>query len=390
MTVEIDRLRALIAEVLPQVRDLRRDLHAHPEIAMKEHGTRQRIAEALAGLPLSVWPPLLGTDFIAELPGRSARTIVLRADMDALPIAEEGKAPWRSQHSGMMHACGHDGHSAILAGAAMVLARLRGELGCTVRFVFQPGEEVQATGRDLVAAGCCRDAAAAYALHGSPGLAVGQVKCREGVFLAAADFFRAELIGKGCHGATPHKGINPIPICSDAVGRLLDLHRRVNERDGCVVTVCSFHAGESSNTVPDTAAIEGTVRYFSKAQGDELEAAITGAVEAAAARGGARVKFTYERKYALPVVNSPRSVGMLRELVGRCLSLAAWVQAEKPLMVSEDFAFYLDGRQGALFFLGIGEDRPPLHTSCFDFNDDALESGILLMCMIALEEGAGE
>lgn len=380
----VDHVRAEIAQVLPAVRALRRDLHAHPEIAMKEAGTRGRIAAALADCGLDVWAPLLGTDFIAEIPGRDKRTIVLRADIDALPICEEGTPPWRSQHAGFMHACGHDGHTAILVGTARVLDRLRGSLPCGVRFVFQPGEEVEATGKDLVEAGCCRGAAAAYALHASPGLPLGHVRCREGVFMAAADFFRAQFVGKGCHGATPHKGLNPIPIASDAVGRLLSLHQRANAQDGCVVTVCSFAAGESSNTVPDTAAIEGTVRYFSTAQGEDLQRDIGDACQAAAAAGGARLNLRYERKYALPVVNAPQSVAMLRELVTANLGPGAWSPAAKPLMVSEDFAYYLQDRPGAMFFLGIGEDRPPLHTSRFDFNDDALEAGILLMCLIAL------
>ena len=202
--------------------------------------------------------------------------------------------------------------------------------------------------------------------------------------MAAADFFRAEFVGKGCHGATPHKGLNPIPIASDAVSRLLSLHQRVNANDGCVVTVCSMHAGESSNTVPDVAVIEGTVRYFSPAQGAGLERDIGAACQGAADAGGGQLKYGYERKYALPVVNAPQSVAMLRELVTANLGADAWSPAERPLMVSEDFAYYLQGRQGAMFFLGIGEDCPPLHTSCFDFNDDALETGILLMCLIAL------
>ena len=285
------RVQRKVAEVLLAARDIRHKLHACPELADREHQTRRLIAEALAETALDVWQPLLGTDFIGELTGGAGGPgILLRADIDALPIAEAADRPYASGNPGRMHACGHDGHTAMLIAAAWVLDSLRDELPGNVRFVFQPGEELAASGAKLVEAGCCRGVQAAYAIHGWPGLPAGCVSTRPGPLTAAAAFLAATFRGKGCHGSQPASGINPIPIAAAAVAKLKRLHDRVNAADGSVVSVCLFRAGANDNIIPDTAEIRGTVRYLRKARGRQLERSIRRAVEAAARGTGASVE----------------------------------------------------------------------------------------------------
>ncbi|HUU60310.1 MAG TPA: M20 family metallopeptidase [Phycisphaerae bacterium] len=377
-------LRARVRDVIPAVTELRRRIHAHPELALQETRTRAAVQQALRGTGLEVWEPLLGTDFIGELRGAGRGTICLRADMDALPLEEKTAVPYRSSIPGRMHACGHDGHTAVLVGACLVLDALREHLPVSVRFVFQPGEELVAAGATLVQRGACRGADAAFALHAEPGLPVGCLSAREGTMNAAADVFQVEFVGRGCHGAMPEKGLNPIPIAADAVARLYELHKSANGQDGSVVTVCAIRGGTNDNVIPDAATIQGTVRYLVKERGDELQASVQSAVTAAAEGTGAEVRISYDRAYGIPVSNSRRAVRLVRALATENLPAGSWRETPKPSMGAEDFAFYLQGREGAMILLGMGEVAPPLHSSAFDFNDDALPAGILLLSLIAL------
>jgi len=378
------RLKTIVAAELADIRRLRHELHRRPGLAFQEHEARRLVAESLAGLDLAVWPPLMQTDFIAELRAAEVgRTICFRADMDALPIDEETSVPHSSQVPDVTHACGHDGHMAALVGAARALTTLREHLGVNVRFVFQPGEEAVAGGRTLVDLGCCRDVEAAYALHGWPGLPVGQIGSRPGALFAAAGFFRVEFVGKGCHGSAPQQGANPIPVAADAIRRLEHLHERVNRADGSVVSVCTVSAGNASNIIPDAAVIEGTVRYLSDKHGRQIEQGLRLAIDAASGQTGVRADLQLVSNYP-PLVNSPESVDLVRSLAREHLPAGAWEDHPHPEMVAEDFANDLRGRVGAMCFVGLGEDSPPLHSSRFDFNDDALENAILMLCLIAL------
>jgi len=380
----LELLAARVRDVIPAVTELRRRIHAHPELALQETRTRAAVQQALRGTGLEVWAPLLGTDFIGELRSTGRGTICLRADMDALPLEEKTAVPYCSNIPGRMHACGHDGHTAMLVGACLVLDALREHLPVSVRFVFQPGEELVAAGATLVEHGACRGVQAAFALHAEPGLPVGCLSAREGTMNAAADVFQVEFVGRGCHGAMPEKGLNPIPIAADAVARLHQIHKSANGQDGSVVTVCAVHGGTNDNVIPDAATIQGTVRYLAKARGDELQSAVRSAVTAAAEGTGAEVRIHYDRTYDMPVLNSQRAFQFVRTLVAEHLPEGSWRDKPRPSMGAEDFAFYLQGREGAMIRLGMGEGAPPLHSSTFDFNDDALPAGILLFSLIAL------
>ncbi len=381
---QVDLLRRTVAELLPEIRELRHLLHTEPEIHLQEHRTRAKIAAALADAKLNVREPLMETDLIAELPGKSARTICLRADIDALPIEEQTGVPWTSTVPGMMHACGHDGHMAMLVGTILTLDRLRDLLPVTVRFVFQPGEEMVAGGKTLVARGACDGAEAAFALHGGPGRPVGTVGTCAGPFMAAAGFFDMAFRGRGGHAAMPHLANNPIVPAARAATRLAELHDELHEANGSVVTVSSFQAGHASNVIPDEAHLIGTIRFLEAGFGEVITERMRALAAAAVAGTGVTAETTVLPGYDLPVINDPGAVDYLRNVVTTHLGDHAWHPEPGPVMTSEDFAFYLRDRPGAMFWLGLGEKQPSLHNPAFDFNDDALETGILTFCLIAL------
>lgn len=383
-TVSTDTLKDAVSRVLPRIQELRRRLHQEPELHLQEHKTRARIAEALSGTSLRIWDKLMDTDLIGELPGKSDRTVLLRADIDALPIEEQSGVPHRSLVPGMMHACGHDGHTAIMIGTALVLDELKEHLPVTVRFVFQPGEELVAGGKELVARGACEGAEAAYALHGGPGRPVGTVSTLPGPFLAASSFFTMIFTGKGGHAAMPELAANPIPVAAQWVNKIAEMHAEINAADGSVATISSFKGGESGNAIPDKVKLLGTMRYLRAGFGDELKARIQGYADDVCQDTGVSWELDCREVYSLPVLNDDQAVGYIRQVLDSHLGPGVFRDEPKPVMAAEDFAFYLKDRPGAMFWLGLGEEQPSLHNPAFDFNDDALENGILTFCLIAL------
>ena len=380
----VKRLQREIEAQYEDIIALRHALHREPELALQETQTRAKILQALDGTSLQLWEPLLGTDVIAELPGRSPRAICLRADIDAIPVQEMTGLDYASCIPGRMHACGHDGHTAMLVGAARVLDRLRDALPFTVRFIFQPGEEVVAAGKTLVELGACRDAEAAYALHGWAGLPLGSVCSCPGVMFAAGSMFSITVQGKGGHGAHPEKGNNPIPIAARIVERLLAQHVKINAETKSVITVCAFQSGASGNVIPETATLQGTSRYLDIASGDEIEQAIRTIAIETAADAGATVDIVYTRSYGLPVVNTMAGYEAVRGISKAVLPAGHWIEMSVPTMGNEDFAYYLTGREGAMFFLGNGMDSPQVHTPFYNFNDEIIPVGMLMHCLLGL------
>lgn len=380
-----DTIAGLVEQNLPEVRSLRRMLHACPEIALQESKTQEILMSWLGRLPLKFMPPYVGTDVVAVLETGGARTIGLRADMDALPVTEQTGVPYQSSFPGMMHACGHDGHMAILAGAATVLCAIRDRLDTNVRFIFQPGEEVVCAGRDMVAKGVCEGLAEVYALHSHPAYPVGQVVSRPGPFFAAAGFFDIEFQGVGCHGATPEAGCNPIPAASALVTRLEALHRQWNQKRGVVVSACRISAGTMNNIIPGTARVGGTFRYLDVSDGMAVQAAIREAAQDVARGAGVEVEIDFDVPYQLPVINDKGVFEHFKVLAGRHLPPGSFLEAPAPAMLGEDFAFYLTGRPGLMFWLGMGTDSAVLHSPEFDFNDEALRNGVMMLCLL----GAG-
>ncbi len=380
------RVRQRVESVLADVVALRHDLHRVPEIACKEVETSRRVRSELAKLPLDVLDPFLETDVVALLRGaHDGPNVTLRADMDALPIHEATDVAYRSQRPGMMHACGHDGHTAMLVGAARVLCGLRDRLHGTVRFVFQPGEEGVATARDLVAAGAIDDPLpkCCVALHAWPGMPVGTIGSMAGPALAAADFYGITVKGRGGHGAMPHLACNPVPVAARIVGALEGIPSgSIAATTPVVVNTCVLHAGSASNVVPGEALIEGTVRYFDEQLAQRLPELIKRVAAGICTAAGAECDCAYRYEYP-PTVNSEEVVETGREVAVEQLGAERWVPQTLPVMGAEDFAYFLMKAPGAMFRLGMGETAP-LHNARFDFSDDALGSGVQFLAATAL------
>lgn len=383
----VDEVKQRVKQFLPDVVDLRHRIHSEPEVGLDTSATAEKIRRMLGDTSLVVREPLLGHDVVADLEGGSGRVICLRADIDALPICEENDLPYKSTIPNTMHACGHDGHAAMLVGAALVLDSLRERLGVRVRFVFQPGEEVICAGREMVARGAVDGCEAAYAIHGWPGVPEGAVSTRQGPLFAAGAHFYITLRGRGCHGAMPERGRNPIPPAARVACELQEMHDELHPLDGTVVSVCSLQAGSSSNIIPDSALVQGTARYLSLERGDEVEGLIRGIAARVAADAGVEVDIDYIRHYDLPVVNSRDGFERVRYAAQVALPAGCWIEAEQPTMANEDFAYYLQGRDGAMMWLGLGEEYQSLHSLRFDFNDRVLNDGILVFSLLALSYG---
>lgn len=384
----VKKVHQEIAAIMPEIIEFRHQLHQNPELGRKEFKTKERILAALSQLRkeagLEISSPILETDVVANLSVNSEITIGLRADMDALPIKEKNNLPYASEN-GYMHACGHDGHTASLLGAARVLCRLKKELTRNVRFIFQPGEELLCAGKDMVEAGVCNGLQNVYALHAWPGLPLGQIACKPGVLFSCGGHFNITVKGKGSHGAQPHLGINPITTAAEIINELENLHYRFQHEDDSLLSVCMTQAGFCSNVIPDNAVISGTFRCSSHERIKELKELIRCCCENIALKRKCSLDTSFATKYDLPLINSDYSFKQVRDMATRYLPQELWYEVEKETRGMEDFAFYTNAcANGAMFWLGTGKDCAPLHNACFNFPDAALENGILLLCLLAL------
>jgi len=381
------KLKTLVERVCPEVIELRHRLHRNPELAGEEYQTAALIRKTLAGTRIRALKPFLKTDVVAILKGRKpGRNVTLRADIDALPLVEKSGLPYASKNPGCMHACGHDGHTAILLGVAKVLEQFTDEWSGTIRFVFQPGEEVAALGKDLVASGALKDPRPdmIFALHGWPGISEGVIHSRTGIFMAASGFFKLVIQGKGAHGSRPDLAIDPILVGTRIVEAFAALAREVSPFESATLSICRFHGGNNSNVIPDTVEIEGTVRYLDKNMGGKLVARMKQLAQGLCSSMGATCHFIYTEPY-IPLVNHGRAVALGQRVTERLLGKAQWQAAQNPSMGGEDFAFYLKHHYGAMFHLGLGEKACGLHNPHFDFNDRVIRNGILLLAGCTLE-----
>ena len=373
----------LIDDLLPPLVALRQDLHAHPELAFEERRTAGIVAAALRLLGLDVSEGIAGTGVVGTLRhGSSRRAVGLRADMDALPIAEQSRLAHASRHAGVHHGCGHDGHTAMLLGAAQQLARTRRFDG-TVHFIFQPAEEGRGGARVMVEQGLFErfPCDAVYALHNWPDLPLGEAHTRPGPIMAAADRFDIVLRGRGGHAAQPHRTPDVLLAASQLVAQLNTIvSRRIDPADSAVLSVTRVNGGSSHNVLPAEATVTGTVRSFDAPSQDRIEAALRDAVAGVALGHGVEADVTYHRYYPATVNSAAEAQLALRaaELAGLEASVAP-----RPAFTSEDFAFMVRERPGAYLWLGQGGNERPLHHPCYDFNDDALPHGVRWFCAVA-------
>ena len=368
-----------IWEIHAELAELRRDIHAHPETAFAEQRTSDIVARKLESFGIEAHRGLAKTGVVGRLrAGDSARAIGLRADMDALPIHELNTFAHRSRNDGRMHACGHDGHTAMLLGAARYLAETRNFDGI-VNFIFQPAEEGEGGGRAMVEEGLFErfPVEAVFGMHNWPGMPVGRFGLRAGPMMASSDVFEIAVCGRGGHAALPHDGVDPIVAASAIVQALQTIvSRNVNPVDAGVVSVTQFNGGETWNVIPDEVVLRGTTRAFRPATQDLLEARLREIADGVARARGARARVHYERRYP-PTVNSAREA----ELCARVLeAMAGPENVERdidPVMGAEDFAFMLQAKPGCYIFIGNGPGKGGcmLHNARYDFNDEILPIG---------------
>jgi amidohydrolase len=370
---------------------LRRDLHAHPELGFEEHRTAEVVTGELDRLGLEYHAGVGKTGVVAVIPGQrqdSGRAVGLRADMDALPMHEENDFPHVSRFKGRMHGCGHDGHTAMLLGAARYLAGSRRFDG-TVYLIFQPGEEGFGGGKAMVDDGLFErfPADEIYALHNWPALPPGTIAVRPGPMMAASDRIEIHIEGRGGHGAHPHLAVDPVLVAGHIITATQSIiARNVSPIDTAVISLCAMHAGNlaAMSVIPRDARLVGTVRTFRPQTQDAIERRLSELVHSIAAAFGASATLKYERAYPA-TINSEREAEFAAAVADALVGRENVVRDLEPSMGSEDFSFMLQRRPGAYARLGQGgaEGGFFLHNSRYDFNDEVIPVGAGYMAALA-------
>ncbi len=366
-----------IADLQPEIAAWRQDLHAHPELRYDVHRTAAFVAEKLKSFGCDEVVPGIGrTGVVGVIRGRAGGKVVgLRADMDALPLEEETGLPYKSQNPGKMHACGHDGHTAMLLGAAKYLAETRNFSGTAV-VIFQPAEEGGAGALAMVKDGLISrfGIQEVFGMHNFPGLPLGQFAIRPGAMMASADHLTIDLEGKGGHAARPHLSIDTLLVGAQIVNQLQSIvARNVDPLEAAVVSICMFQAGHTDNVIPQHAQLRGTARALTDEVRNTLLQRIDDVVQGTARMYGAKAKLTCTNGYPVLVNNNRQTefaAAVAREIAG-----SDKVDTEvAPVMGAEDFAFMLGERPGAFIFVGNG-DSAGLHHPAYNFNDEAIPTG---------------
>ena len=373
---------------------VRRDIHAHPELCFEEVRTSDLIARQLGEWGIPVHRGLGKTGVVAILKnGTSDRAVGLRADIDALPMTEHNQFAHASRHPGKMHACGHDGHTAMLLAAAKHMARHR-QFDGTVYLIFQPAEEGGGGAREMIRDGLFEKfpMEAVFGAHNWPGMAVGEFALKSGPCFASSNEFRIVVHGKGAHAAMPHNGIDPVPVACQMVQAFQTIVTR-NKRpiDAAVISVTMIHTGEATNVVPDSCEIQGTVRTFTLEVLDMIERRMKEVAEHTSAAFGARCEFEFSRNYP-PTINHAAETEFVRGVMAQMVG-ADKVQEFEPTMGAEDFSYYLLDKPGCYFLIGNGDGSHRqgghglgpcmLHNPSYDFNDELIPLGASLWVRLA-------
>lgn len=372
--------------------ELRRAIHADPELGLTLPRTQQRVLDALEGLGLDISLGETTTSIVADLDtGRPGPRVLLRADMDALPMHEDTDEPFRSANDGAAHACGHDAHTAMLVGAARMLAEHCGELRGSVRFMFQPGEEGFHGARYMIDEGVLDGVDRAFAIHVTPNIPAGMLATRPGPLMASADTFRVDVVGRGGHASSPHFCTDPIPAACSIVGGLQTMITRdldVN-RPG-LLTVARIEAGTTTNVIPETATIEGTVRALDEASRSTIHDGIHRVATGISAANSCTCTVDIDRGYPV-TVNHPGQSALTAAVARQVLGDRGYVDMPTPVMGAEDFSYVLAGVPGAMAFLGVcpadvddSLTAAPVHSNRMRLNEDAMAAGVAMHAAMAM------
>lgn len=389
-----DELTAAAEAIGPEITALRRAIHAEPELGLETPKTMAKVREALADLPLE-WregPQTTGQVAILKGGAGEGRRVLLRGDMDALPMGEETGLDFSSTIPGRMHACGHDTHTAMLVGAVKLLAERVNSIRGEVMFMFQPGEEGFGGGRMMIEDGLIDPLPeAAFAYHIIPNAPHGLFVCREGPLMAASDAIEIRVKGRGGHASMPHFSADPLPVACEIVTALQAMvTRRFNAADQVVVTVTQFRASDADNIIPDVCTLRGTIRTLSPETRERVHAACKDLVEGIASAHGMAGEFIVE--HGFPVTNNDaRAVALAREVVKDRFGEQAWYDLPDPLMTAEDFSYVLDAVPGAMILLGVAkpdadwQKAPGLHSPRMHVDESVLPRGSALLAALAME-----
>jgi amidohydrolase len=376
-----------VADLADEIAGWRRDLHENPELLFDVHRTAGVVADKLKAFGCDEVVTGIGrTGVVAVIKGKrgaSGKVVGIRADMDALPIEEDTGLPYKSKAPGKMHACGHDGHTAMLLGAAKYLTETRNFDGTAI-MIFQPAEEGGGGGDVMVKDGLMErfGVQEVYGLHNMPGIPVGKFAIRPGPLMAAADRFDIVIEGKGGHAARPHECVDTLLVACQVVNALQSIaSRNVDPLESVVVSVCALAAGEAYNVIPQTARLKGTTRTLTEAVRDLAETRIRAIAEATCAAYGAKASVDYRRGYPV-TVNHPEQTDFIAKVAAEVGAGERAVDTTiVPLMGSEDFSYMLESRPGAYIFMGNG-DTASVHHPKYNFNDEAIPYGVSLWAKV--------
>ena len=393
------KIREHIKSEISSLVEIRHDLHKHPELMFKEKRTCEVVQRELSKLGIEFVTGLAGgTGTVAHFPatGSSDNTIALRADMDALPIKEDTGEEYASVNDGVMHACGHDGHTTILLGVARILAKINNRPR-PITLIFQPAEEGGGGGRKMVEEGVLdgsvigKPVREIYALHGWPNIPLGVVATRPGPLLAATDEFTITIKGKGCHAAFPHLGHDPVVTAASVINILQTLVSRADPTDSVVISITSIAGGDSYNVIPSEVVLCGTVRTLLPVTRETTKEQFFKVVGGISVAMGCRAEIEWKEGYPV-TYNNPAVTGRFLRIAEETAGKDRTLTVEKPVMGGEDFSYYCQHVPACFFLLGMlppGADpktAPQLHQSTFNFNDDAIPLGVELMLKLALRE----
>ncbi len=379
-----------IKEVERDVVQYRRSIHMHPETGFEEFKTSEMVAKNLEEFGLETTKGIGKTGVMGILKGQaSSNTIALRADMDALNIEEEVEGPYKSQVSGKMHACGHDAHTAMLLGAAKVLSKHRSNLKGTVKFIFQPAEEGPPPGGGflIMESGHLEDVDAVFALHVNPMFETGRIAISKREAMASSDFFKIDLIGKGGHSATPHENIDPIRMAGETLCILQNLvSGETDPLDPAVLSVCTINGGTQFNAIPDRVTMTGTVRTFCEKTREKIFTRMKEILDHISRMHNGNYELQRVRGWP-PLINHGQMVDVVTEVCERTLGPNSVILLDKPMMGSEDFAYYVKKIPGAFFWLGCGNRQKGLtaglHSGLFELDENALILGTAIHVNLA-------